>query len=85
MSDMEKKIREILKNTVELQDEYDFMELGDEEELINYGVNSIVFISMIVELEEKFSIEAKDEDLDFTLFPTIKSVVTYVREMTGLD
>lgn len=42
------------------------------------GVDSISFIKIIVDLEQKFGFEFDDEMLSFSAFPTIEAMINYV-------
>lgn len=48
------------------------------EELNN--IDSITFIKIIVELEVEFNFEFEDEKLLFSAFPTVQSMIEYVKE-----
>jgi acyl carrier protein len=79
MNNIEEKIREIIKEFLEDTD-VDVNSIGIEEELINYGVSSIVFIKMVLKIETEFLIEFEDEDLDNFRFPNIKRYVLFIEE-----
>ena len=48
-------------------------------------VDSITFITIIVELEKEFDFEFDDEMLLITKFPTVKSMVEYVESKVTTD
>jgi len=58
---------EIKKNKIALETEF-----------VNIEINSIIFIKIVVALEEAFDFEFDDEKLLIAEFPTVKSIVEYV-------
>ena len=73
---MNKEIREIVMNILEL----DNMEVDDEQNLVDIGMDSLQFVKMIVELEVKYDIEVEVEDLKIDKFNTIARISEYVSE-----
>ncbi len=75
---IEQKIKRIIAKNIELQkllnqDAWLNLELPD------IGIDSIIFIKIIVAIEVEFDFEFNDKDLDFNKFPNIKSLVSYVQ------
>lgn len=81
MNSIEAKIRELICEAMD-DVELDMDSIGVEDELINYGVSSIVFIKMVIQIEEEFEIEFDDDDLDNVKFSTIKDYVDFVKMKT---
>jgi len=54
-------------------------DINFDEELINYGMNSISFLRLLFAIEEKFDMEF-DEMLDSSQFSTINKILTYLKE-----
>ena len=81
MNSIEAKIRELICEAMD-DVELDMDSIGVEDELINYGVSSIVFIKMVIQIEEEFEIELDDDDLDNVKFSTIKDYVDFVKMKT---
>lgn len=50
-----------------------------EDEMAKIGLNSIAFIQIIVELEEKLEFEFDDDSLDFYKFHTIQDIFMYIK------
>ena len=46
------------------------------------GINSILFVKIVVALEDYFAFEFDDEDLNFDKFETMNDVYTYIKEKT---
>lgn len=44
------------------------------------GLNSILIIQVLIKIEQIFSIEIEDEDLDFSLYNTIEDVIRVVEK-----
>ncbi len=47
--------------------------------LFSLGINSIIFIKIIVSIETEFGIEFADDDLDYNRFPNFDSLISYVK------
>ncbi len=45
------------------------------------GLNSIMFIRVVVALEEKFDIEFEDEYLDYEMYNTVTDFCAYVERL----
>lgn len=54
--------------------------LQDDEYLEKIGLDSVQFISLIVQLEEIYGIEFEDEDLIFARINTIKKIQTIMQK-----
>lgn len=72
---IESKLRELLKNTPEL-DYYD--ELDVEEDLLNIGFNSINFVNLIVQIEKELGLQFSETELEFESFRTLKSFIVSI-------
>jgi len=78
MTEVEKKIREIMAQNVELTIP---IENVDSDELItNIGINSISFIKLVVSIESEFGFEFDDEYLDYKRISTLRSMAKYVED-----
>lgn len=66
---------EILKrNNIEWEDSYDFLDLA------TVGVDSLLFIQLIVEIEEKFGFEFNDEDLNASLYKSMSDFLQKIHQ-----
>lgn len=74
--DIETLVREIIKETVELTVPVE--EIGNEDDLMNLGMDSINSIKVVVAIEEKFGFEFYDEDLNIENFKNIRKLVSYI-------
>lgn len=54
-------------------------------DLTNLGINSIIFIKLILALEEQFDIEFEDEVLVPQAFPTVDSIVRYIKNRIKVE
>lgn len=77
MNKVEEAIRKIISQSLELED-INVDEIGAEEELINYGVTSIVFIKIVLKIESEFDIEYEDDEIDSFKFANIRSYVEFI-------
>ena len=77
LSQIEEKVRNIIitGNMVNRANE-----IGPEDLLATFGVNSNMFIKLIVGLEKEFNIEFEDEQLDINKFRTIKNIALFIEE-----
>ena len=46
------------------------------------GINSILFVKIVVALENHFNFEFDDEDLNYDKFETMNDVYEYIKEKT---
>ena len=76
--EIEKQIREILKDDAELIKPVEKIEL--DESLLSLGIDSISIIKVILSIEEKFSFTFSDEDLTVDNFINIERIIGYVRD-----
>jgi acyl carrier protein len=56
----------------------DFERISDETQFKAISVDSLDFVSVVMEIEDQFDIEIPDEHID--RFKTIKDFIDYVRE-----
>ncbi|QUI21850.1 amino acid adenylation domain-containing protein [Vallitalea pronyensis] len=73
-SDISKKIIKIISSTTGIRQTI----LSKNPETAEVGLNSIVFIKVVVKIEEDFNIEFSDDMLDFSKFKDISSIVQYI-------
>jgi len=76
MSNMEKAIRKILKDSVKSNRNFDEIDIS--ESLTLMGLNSVDFIKIAVGIEEEFEIKLNDDDLDFDYFNTIEKIIIFI-------
>lgn len=74
----EEKIKEIIISR--LKDEDKVNSLTYETPLLSLGIDSILALSILVEIEEKFNIEINDSDLNMDKIKNIKAFADLVRE-----
>jgi acyl carrier protein len=78
LGQIEEKIKGIL--AVNLENKITAKQINRNDELKDFGINSISFIKIIVGIETEFGIEFADEDLDTDRFQTVQSLVDYVKK-----
>ena len=77
MDHIRENVKRIFKsNNPDLDEDFDVIPL------IDLGINSLLFIKIIVELELFFSFEFEDEDLDYKKFAVLNDVVEYIARKT---
>lgn len=57
--------------------------IGNETTLSEFGINSVSFIKLIVEIEEEFDFEFDDDKLSHKAFNSLKCLVAYIDEKTA--
>ncbi len=77
VEDIEEKVKCSLGEILE-EINLNIDEMNEDSLLIDYGMNSIYFVLLVVKIEEEFNIEFDDEYLDMSLFNTLKDVVCYI-------
>ncbi len=77
--EIEKKIVDIISNISEHKN------IEIDEPLVSYGVDSFMFINIIVEIEKKLNIRIEDEYLSFEKFDRISSMVTIVEKIKEIS
>lgn len=78
------KIKEILLLLVNMEDE---VELG-EDDILNdgeWGIDSLIMVQIIVEIERAFDIKIEDEYLSMDFLSTIGSIADFVMEEKSKD
>ena len=78
------KIKEILLLLVDMEDE---VELG-EDDILNdgeWGIDSLILVQIIVEIERAFDIKIEDEYLSMDFLSTIGSIADFVMEEKSKD
>ncbi len=78
------KIKEILLLLVDMEDE---VELG-EDDILNdgeWGIDSLIMVQIIVEIERAFDIKIEDEYLSMDFLSTIGSIADFVMEEKSKD
>ena len=75
---IEDKVIRIIKNNLNLGSDADKLTKFDNLEY--WGINSILFVKLVVAFEEEFGIEFDDDDLYFENFKKISDLVDYLYE-----
>lgn len=74
---IEQKIKQIIVENIDLQ--IPLHDIGPGLELSDIGVNSIIFIKLVVAIENEFGFEFDGDDLDFRSFPNFETLVSYIQ------
>ena len=77
-NEVEMKIREIIKESLKLDICPSQIDL--DADLDGYGINSIIIIKIITEIEKTFNIEFDIEELDFKKYQNIRSIILYLEK-----
>jgi acyl carrier protein len=75
--EIEQRIQKIIRGNFD-----NIGDIGLEDELSNYPINSIDFVKLMVAIENEFGFSFKLEDLSMERFPNLKSLVTYITEIS---
>lgn len=76
LQSIEVRIKEIIKSR--LKDQEKINNVNSETPLLSLGIDSILALSILVEIEEEFDIEINDEDLNMDRIRTIRSFAELV-------
>ncbi len=63
-----------------LEGEETLEQLKENDDLTQLEINSILFIKIIVSIENQFNIEFDDEALDYSKFVSMENLIYYVQE-----
>lgn len=73
---IEKKVREIINSCINSDIDVDLIQLEDN--LPQYGMNSISCIRLIVSIEDQYGFKVEDENLIVENFQSISKIVSYI-------
>lgn len=74
---MENYIREVICNLLELE------EIGRNDDLFEYGMDSLAILKLVADIEDQYEIEIEDEDLSLENMQTMASVISMVSKYVG--
>jgi len=78
MNDTEKKIRELIFENIEITVPVE--QISSQDDLFQFGMDSISSIKLIVAIESVFDFEFSDEDLNMDNIKTIDSIAEYLHK-----
>ena len=78
----EKEIRNIISNTIKTTEPID--DFDADQCLQNIGLDSVTFIRIVVEIENRFEFEFPDEKLAITEVETIRKLCSVVASAKGV-
>lgn len=78
-SEIQERIKNILKQYIHNQGKLE--NLGENDNLLNIGINSISFIKIIVQIETEFDIEFDENDLNTKSFDSLNDISFYVQSI----
>lgn len=61
------------------------LELGLDDDLADFGINSLNFIHLLVALEETYNIEFVDEELEFENLNTLRKLNCSIESLINMD
>ena len=59
-------------------------EITEDDEMSELGVNSIIFIKLLVKMEKELNIKFEDEMLDYQTFVTIGDLIRMIEDQTNI-
>ncbi|MCL2051391.1 MAG: acyl carrier protein [Lachnospiraceae bacterium] len=77
--DIKSKVIELIEEVSEIKNIKPMIERS--ELLEDLGINSMVFISLVVEVENEFGVEFDDDNLDYRDFDTVTSICDYINTL----
>ena len=78
MSEIQQEIISIIKQNL---NDYLDTDIKLDMNLSDFGIDSVMFVKIIVEIESVFNFEFDNEKLLFTAFPKIIDLINYVSDM----
>ncbi|OXM83872.1 acyl carrier protein [Paenibacillus rigui] len=84
MKTMENELLDILQRVLKQEHEV-LASLGPDEDLIEYNLNSILVVELVVELESGFGIEIDDDDLLTENVSTLRRIADLVRKYQQIN
>lgn len=75
---MEDKLIKILDQAVGSQLSKGLVELGEDADLFDNGLDSVGFINIIIALENEYDIFIDQDDLELDKFSTVKNIRAYI-------
>lgn len=78
MNNLENKLKEVMKKTIDLA--IPIEQVSTDSQLLLIGINSFLFIRLVVVIENEFGFEFDDECLDYNKFKTLSDLIIYVEE-----
>lgn len=79
MQEMIAKLRRIIADNVKTKVPVE--EIGVDESLVNFGINSFNFVKIIVEIENEFGVLFDNETLRFDELDTFNKIAAYVASL----
>ena len=71
------RVRKLIKTTLFMEEE-DIIKIGDDDDLEVVGLNSVIMLQFIVQLEQEFEIEIDEEEIVPENFGSINKIVNYL-------
>ena len=79
MNNIEERLRQIMKSLIKVES------IEMEDDMSDLGLNSFIFVKLIIKIEEEFDIDFDDEDLDLDNFKKFRNIVEYINGKLGGD
>ncbi len=61
----------------------DITNIDQDDELIEYGLDSLNLVKVILAIEERYNIEFSEEELEFENFSTLKRIINIIEKKRG--
>lgn len=74
MENIDSLLRDIIGKWADIS-----VDISADEDLTIYGINSISFIKIVVEIEKVFGFEFDEEELDYAKYNTLDKLIFYVK------
>lgn len=71
---MENYIHEVICDLLQLE------EIGRDDDLFEYGMDSLAILKLVAEIEDQYGIEIEDEDLSLENMQTMASIISMVKK-----
>ncbi len=61
----------------------DITNIDQDDELIEYGLDSLNLVKVVLAIEERYNIEFSEEELEFENFSTLKRIINIIEKKRG--
>ncbi len=76
--EIEEKVIELIKEISQI--EYDAGQLGYEDDITDFGINSFNYVKLVATLARLYGIKINTTDLKFDNFRTVKNITDYIQQ-----
>lgn len=76
-----KELKALINEEIKAVLKDEFIHIKSDSSIMNYGINSFLFINIIVQLENKLNIEFPEEKLSFDQMDSVDSIIKVINQI----